>query len=404
MKSTTAALIALHHVLSVPRASVYVGAASKPQAAIIGQIVRDYAEHPAIRELLTLRHDHVRFGDRHGPTVLSIVPSDGAQNFGWRFPTLLIGDEVWSWSDREPSLWTAMLSSLIKNPDCKLLAISTAPASADSPLGRLRDRALASPSVRRRGAELEAWGDGLRWLELSVPDDVSADDFRAAAAANPLRTVAQLRAQAARISPLAFQQFHLNRSNVGRARWLPAGAWQARRDEYEVAADEPLTLGVDIGGSRSATAVVGVTDDLRVATVDVLQGDEAVLDAVEVIRRMARERRVRQVVYDPMRFSSEALRLARELRLTMVEWPQHETRMTICSENLHRTIVEGRLRHRGDRLLDLHVANAEAKPTPRGWRLVKRAEGAQIDAVIALAMAVENAEVRTQRSSRVHWG
>jgi phage terminase large subunit-like protein len=58
----------------------------------------------------------------------------------------------------------------------------------------------------------------------------------------------------------------------------------------------------------------------------------------------------------------------------------------------------------GHRELDLHVANAAAKPTPRGWRLVKRSDGAQIDAVIALAMACENAEQRQQRSSRVHWG
>lgn len=52
-------------------------------------------------------------------------------------------------------------------------------------------------------------------------------------------------------------------------------------------------------------------------------------------------------------------------------------------------MVEGRLRHPGVAELDRHVANAVAKPTPRGWRLVKSAEGAQIDALISLAMAAE---------------
>jgi hypothetical protein len=401
LKSTTAALIALHHVLSRTGASVYIGASAKPQAAIVGQIVRTFAEHPRVRALLTIRHDSVRLGDRRGPTVLSIVSSDGGAAHGWLFPTLLIADEVWSWSDREPSLLGAMTTALIKNPDCKLLAISTAPASMDSPLGRLRERALASPSVRRRGAQLEAWGDGIRWLELSVADGVPSDDYRAAAAANPLRSTDDMRQQHRRVTPLEWEQFHLNRSNVGRARWLPAGAWQSRRDDYTVGADEPLTVGVDVGGSRSATAVVTITDDLRIGPLIVLQGDEAVLEAVEWIRTLARERRVRQLVFDPMRFSSEALRLSRELRVPMIEWPQSETRMTICSENLHRVIVDGRLRHPGDRQLDLHVANAEAKPTPRGWRLVKRSEGAQIDGVIALAMAAETAEQRQQRSSKV---
>src|SRR5207244_1899531 len=109
---------------------------------------------------------------------------------------------------------------------------------------------------------------------------------------------------------------------------------------------------------------------------------EAVLEAVELIRGLAATRRIRQVVYDPMRFESEALRLAADLRLTLVSWPQSETRMTICSERLHAAIVEQRLRHPGHRVLDLHVANAEAKPTPRGWRLVKRADAANIDGVI----------------------
>lgn len=40
---------------------------------------------------------------------------------------------------------------------------------------------------------------------------------------------------------------------------------------------------------------------------------------------------------------------------------------------------------------DRHVANAIAKSTPRGWRLVKAADAVQIDAVIALAMSAEMA-------------
>lgn len=65
--------------------------------------------------------------------------------------------------------------------------------------------------------------------------------------------------------------------------------------------------------------------------------------------------------------------------------------MTICSERLHGLVVEQRLRHPGVAELDRHVAAAVAKPTPRGWRLTKSAEAAQIDAAIALAMAAERA-------------
>jgi phage terminase large subunit-like protein len=66
--------------------------------------------------------------------------------------------------------------------------------------------------------------------------------------------------------------------------------------------------------------------------------------------------------------------------------------MVVCSEKLMATIIEKRLQHPGDRELDQHVSSAVAKSTPRGSRLIKSAEAAQIDGVIALAMASERAQ------------
>ncbi|HWT23353.1 MAG TPA: hypothetical protein VN213_07585 [Solirubrobacteraceae bacterium] len=77
--------------------------------------------------------------------------------------------------------------------------------------------------------------------------------------------------------------------------------------------------------------------------------------------------------------------------------------MTRCSENLHRLVVERRVRHVGHPTLDAHVANAIAKPTPRGRRLVKSADSAHIDAVIALAMAAEMAEKRPAPVPVIGW-
>ena len=142
---------------------------------------------------------------------------------------------------------------------------------------------------------------------------------------------------------------------VGRAVGPLAAArckWQACRATYEIGADEALVLGVDVGGSRSATAVVGCvadSDGVRVALVEVWQGADAVLKASAYVRELLLTRTVREVVFDPMRFSSEALRLEAEFGVPLVEWPQSETRMTLCSENLHRLIVEQRLQAPGHR-------------------------------------------------------
>ncbi len=139
-----------------------------------------------------------------------------------------------------------------------------------------------------------------------------------------------------------------------------------------------------------------------VALVEVWQGSDAVLKASAYIEQLVSSgRAIREIVFDPMRFSSEALRIEAAHGIPLVEWPQSETRMTICSERLHGLVVEQRLRHPGVAELDRHVANAQAKATPRGWRLVKSADGAQIDAVIALAMAAERASTPAPAPARL---
>jgi phage terminase large subunit-like protein len=59
-------------------------------------------------------------------------------------------------------------------------------------------------------------------------------------------------------------------------------------------------------------------------------------------------------------------------------------------------VIEGRITHRNDPKLNRHVGDAIAKDTPRGWRLDKSHRRAQIDGVVALAMAVERAEHKAE--------
>jgi phage terminase large subunit-like protein len=409
-KSTLAAHLAVHHVLSRAAPGVYIGAASREQARVIGGMVRALSRHQVVAPYVVWRTDALRWADDpKGPAVLNVVASSGDKAHGWPHPTLIIADELWAWPDGPVTLLGAMMTSMLKNGECRFLGISTAAHSLDTPLGRLRARALAQPTVSRKGPVLEATGDGLRWVEWSLDEDKDPDDMAAVAACNPLRTVEEIRQQRPRVTDVEWLQFHCCRWGVSTARWLPPGMWQQRRAVYDVGLDEPLILGVDIGGSRSATAVIGCVTDpdgegVRVALVEIWQGDDAVLKATSYIENLARSGRpIREVVFDPMRFASEALRLERDHGLQLVHWPQHESRMTICSENLHRLVVEGKLRHPGDPELDRHVASAVAKPTPRGWRLVKMADAAQIDGVIALAMAAERAGVVPRVPKIIGW-
>ena len=54
-KSSLAALIAVHHLLTVKDPGVYIGAASRDQARIIGGMVRALVQHPDVRPKLIWR-------------------------------------------------------------------------------------------------------------------------------------------------------------------------------------------------------------------------------------------------------------------------------------------------------------------------------------------------------------
>lgn len=399
-KTTTAALIALHHLLTVPGAAVTIGAASKDQARILYERLRGFAQHPSLADDLVIRHLELRHEDESGQLrLLRVIPSDGPRAHGLS-SSLYIGDEVWAWKSDE--LLEAMQTGLIKRPDAKLLLISTAAAILDSPLGRLRSRAMAQADAKRTGSVVTAGGE-LAWIEWSLPEQASLDDMRALKRANPAPWIerADLKRQRGAVAELAFAQFHACRWGAREGAWLPAGAWQACAADFVIEDGEAVWIGVDVGGSRSASAVVMVTSDLRVQA-RTWQGDDAVLKVAEHVRELAHRFDVREVAYDPWRFRSEALRLE-DAGLPMVEFPQSATRMVPASERLYSAVVEKRLQHPSDRSLNAHVAAAVAKQTQRGWRLDKSDERAQIDAVVAMAMALERAEQPQPEARLVGW-
>jgi len=144
-----------------------------------------------------------------------------------------------------------------------------------------------------------------------------------------------------------------------------------------------------------------VTEDLRIG-VEVFQGDEAVLEVAERVRELAERFEIAELSFDPWRFQQAALELQAE-GMPVVPFPQSNVRMVPASEGLYAAVREGRLRHPNDPELNRHVAHAVAKKTARGWRLDKVKSGDQIDAVVALAMAVERAEAKPEPVELVGW-
>src|SRR5215211_7591123 len=133
-KTTLAALISLHHLLTVRGASVVIGAASRDQARIAFERALSFL-YGELEDVITRRHLELRYEGAEGVRRLRVVPSDGPRTHGLSC-SLYVGDEVWAWAERA-DLLTAFQTGLVKRPDAKLLLISTSSGDLDSPLGRM---------------------------------------------------------------------------------------------------------------------------------------------------------------------------------------------------------------------------------------------------------------------------
>jgi phage terminase large subunit-like protein len=397
-KTSLMAAAGLFSLLSTREPAIYVCAASRDQARLLFEIAKRMVRaHPELERRITPRYSELRVDGG----FLKVIASDAPLAHGLT-PSLVLVDELHAHRDGE--LYEAMRTSMLKRPGSRMVTISTAGADADGVLGRLRARALAQPVVTRDGALTRAVGPSLAMLEWSVPDDWAGQDLAPVLAANPASWITRegLAEQREAVADIAFRRYHCNQWVAGGQHWLPIGAWQACADPTAtIHPQERVYVGVDVGGERSASAVVAVTEDLRVAC-SVFTGNEAVLACAARVRELAEDYTVAEVVADPWRFQQSMLELA-ERGVPVTEFPQSNARMGPASERLHAAIVEGRLRHPDDPALNAHVRQAIARDTPRGWRIDKLKSRDNIDACVALAMAVEAAEAPVPEVSFIGW-
>ncbi len=119
--------------------------------------------------------------------------------------------------------------------------------------------------------------------------------------------------------------------------WLPPGAWQACVGQPAFTDGEPIWVGVDVGGDKSASAVVWINQAHNVGC-EIYHGDPGVLDCIETIRELAARYQLREVMYDPWRFGQAAQELEQE-RVTVTAFPQTDVRMVPASDRLYQAVV-----------------------------------------------------------------
>jgi hypothetical protein len=232
-------------------------------------------------------------------------------------------------------------------------------------------------------------------------DDV--DNPRVVKRANPSSwvTVDQLRAARASLPDLAHRRFVANQWTERVGHWLPPGAWDRCVGEPSFEAGARIWAAIDVGGERSATALAWLNEDRQVG-VAIFHGEAGILEAVEAVHLLAETYRIAEITYDPMRAVQLGAELA-ERGITASAYPQSDSRMIPASERLRDAIVRQRLVLPDEPELRRHAANAVARQKPRGWRIEAPDRSSNVDAIVALAMALDRLENRPTPTRLVGW-
>lgn len=268
-KTTLMAALALHHLLYVPDAEVFIAASSADQATILYRFATRFVNRsPGLQKRLLVRKGTREIRSRRDEGFIRVVASDSDHIDGVA-PTLAIVDELHR--HKSTGLYDVFSDGLDAR-DGRMLTISTAGSDEDSPLGRMRANAYASGKVKRKGKYRYVLntdgGFALHEWALDATDDMS--DLKVVKMVNPLSSMTEAKLRRRQKSPsMTTHRWARLACNIWAQEedaaisaldWAPIGD----REASILPADtRDVVIGVDLGWTRDTTAIVpvGVRDD-----------------------------------------------------------------------------------------------------------------------------------------------
>lgn len=342
--------------------------------------------------------------------------SADAQNEQGLNPHVAIVDELHVAAQKDRDLYDALQTAMDARENPLLLSLTTA---GPIPAGPCHD-------LYKYGKEIES---GLRsdpdfamkWYEAEAGCDI--EDPRQWELANPAlgKFLFRDNFEAAvrgvvtgRTSEYAFRRLRLNNWTTATERWLPWRKWQACGGRPAIPDGGVIYVGVDAALSRDTFGVAWVyvepdaitieheteTGLIVPRTVSVAHlcvkkfeapRDGEYIDPAEVevfLLGLAAKYVIEEVAYDPAYMGLLAMALA-DRGLPMVPYAQSAEKMTAATETLQRVVIDGRVRHGDDPVLNAEMAGVGVAPTERGVRISKRKSGLKVDCVVASAMALQ---------------
>ena len=404
MKSTLGAALAIYFLVvegaKTKGFQVWAIAASRAQAGVVFTNARRMVEaSPYLLIGSSISRDALFVASTNASFRVS--SSDAPKKHGVR-PNVVICDELHAHENGE--LYEAFQSAMI-TATRGLMFVITNPGSDEnnSKCGEVYRLAKSGEDP-----EMYFWAP-------EVPDD-KLNDPKSWKMANPASfiTVDKLVAQSKRMPPFAFQRWHLGRWTRSVKEWLLPGAWEAIEGDVTLIDGETIVIGVDMARRFDSAAIVIVAprDGKMVAVCEtwatwtdpsrpppkvhhVIENEDFIpINLVmDRIRELRSQYNVVSIPYDPWRITDmDAENLMAE-GFPMVRVDQNLVRMAPICNKLFTAVNDQSFVHGGDPFFTAQIEAAVVKDYGnRGWKFVKDEAHNFMDATIALALAIDEAD------------
>jgi phage terminase large subunit-like protein len=403
-KTTLLAALAVYHMLRVPNAQVLIVASAADQAATLFKQCRILIQDSPLEVLLDVKNGiRAIYHKGEGPNrrragEIRVIASEVGKQEG-AIPTLVLVDELHAHHDL--AMYEMLRDKLWKRASergCgRMIAISTAGFTFNSPLYKLRETVIELPTYKRRGPMCSATGPGFSWHEYALDPDQDRDDLSLVVKVNPApwvtRKALQARKSSPTMSPGEWARSACNVWTAGAEQPIKPEEWDRLRVDIGAIEDGEQVILVPSVGHNAAIGIAAERSDGRVAVrAEILPAEETGSTLIRTEDRILELCKRYDVlgVHHPLGAFIRSADLLSGEGVPMVEAPHSVTRLSAASGTFNRMLRSGLLMHDGDPELRAHVLSATLKTNEAGERyeISDRAR-----ALIALVMAVHAATV-----------
>jgi hypothetical protein len=398
-KTTLLAALGIYHMLRVKNATVLIVASAADQAGTLFKQMRTLIVESDYADLLDVKYGirviyHKGSGPNNRPPgEIRVIASEVGKQEG-AIPTLVLVDELHAHKDL--AMYEMLRDKLWKRGHEKgcgrMVAISTAGFSFDSPLWKLKVEAEQLPDYRRQGMVSTASGTGFAWIEHGLGPDENREDMGLVAKANPAPWITKANLTDRRASfTMSKGEWARSACNVWTASAEPAitpEEWDALRTDapWQVKFDEEVWLAPSVG-HNAAVALAAPREDGKIAVhvehLDAEDGKSILVRTEDLIADLCERYRVVEA-HVPMGGFRRSLELLEMRGVPVVEAPHSPQRLVEFSGTLNRLLRSGSLTHARDPVTRAQVLAAQTKTTETGERYIQEDRSR---AVIAIAAA-----------------